>query len=501
MADGTNLAGYLLAGGEADQPVLVSPTDGVATRADLRAATDRLARAFRDDDLVGRRVGLDIGPGLGSIASYLALLATGNTVVLARRIEQPPWPSYLAAAELAAIVQAGDRDRTAVVRRGRDETAIPFGPPAGGDPADPGLDPAVVCAEPRRPAVNLFTSGTTGRPKMVELSHAALRHSSEAILERVPLGPGTRTALVLSLAHSFGLSVLHTHLRTSASLYCVERAEFPGDVLRAFVEGGANAMAGVPTQLRSLLASMRRDPGRRLDIDLVLQAGGRLEPDDAEALVAALPPHARLFQMYGQTEAAARIAILPADAYEKAPTSVGRPIQGLAVRIVDEAGDEVEVGTEGEIVVTGPTLMDGYYGDPGATAEALRDGWLHTGDIGHVDEDGFLYISGRHSTFVKLDGERVSLEAVEHAVLAAHPDELTDALARPVRTERGWAIALDVVLSDAGAAAEDLRPLFRQLKEAVRLAVGKKAVPASIAPTTSVPYTDNGKKSRPNIVY
>jgi long-chain acyl-CoA synthetase len=205
--------------------------------------------------------------------------------------------------------------------------------------------------------------------------------------------------------------------------------------------------------------------------------------------------------MYGQTEAAARIAILPADAYEKAPTSVGRPIQGLAVRIVDEAGDEVEVGTEGEIVVTGPTLMDGYYGDPEATAEALRDGWLHTGDIGHVDEDGFLYISGRHSTFVKLDGERVSLEAVEHAVLAAHPDELTDALARPVRTDRGWAIALDVVLSDAGAAAEDLRPLFRQLKEAVRLAVGKKAVPASIAPTTSVPYTDNGKKSRPNIVY
>jgi acyl-CoA synthetase (AMP-forming)/AMP-acid ligase II len=198
--------------------------------------------------------------------------------------------------------------------------------------------------------------------------------------------------------------------------------------------------------------------------------------------------------MYGQTEASARIAILPSDAYAKVPDSVGRPIRGLDVRVVDEAGADVPAGEEGEILVTGPTLMDGYYGDPEATAEVLRDGWLHTGDIGRVDDDGFLYISGRHSTFVKLDGERISLEAVEHAVLSTHPDEVADALAVPVRTDRGWAIALDIV-------GPDDKALHRRLKEAVKLAVGRKAVPASIRVVDRIAYTDNGKKPRPRITY
>lgn len=492
MNDRTNLARYLLAEGSDDAPVLVSPTEGTQTRGELRAAVAGLTRALAAEGLTGTRVGLDISPRFGAVASYLAILAAGNTAVLARRIDQPPWPAYLAAADLSAIVQAGDGTGVVVVRRGDQQTVLPLD--SNGDSGD------VDFADPTRPAVDLFTSGTTGRPKMVELSHSALRHSADGILERVPVRPDHRTALVLSLAHSFGLSVLNTHLRVGASLYCVERAEFPGDVLRAFTEGGANAMAGVPTQLRSLTASLARTPGRTLAVDLVLQAGGRLEPDDAAALVAILPPDCRLFPMYGQTEAAARIAILPADAYEKAPTSVGTPIQGLSVRILDESGDEVPAGHEGEIVVRGTTLMDGYYGDPAATAEVLRDGWLFTGDLGHADEDGYLYISGRRSTFVKLDGERVSLEAVEHAVLAAHPDEVTDALARPVKTDRGWAIALDV-LPAPGVDLSGSGGLPRQLKEAVRLAVGKKAVPATVRAVDAVPYTDNGKKSRPDIVY
>ena len=489
MTDATNLARYLLAEGPGDETLLVSPTDGVATREQLRTAVFGLTRAFHEQQLVGARVGLDITPGFGAVAAYLALLACGNTAVLARRIEQPPWPGYLAAADLAAVVRARESDRVVEVRRG-DEVSLLDLPAAGATPAAGAGAGAFEFVTPDRPAVNLFTSGTTGRPKMVELSHAALRHSCEAILDRVPLGPATRTALVLSLAHSFGLSVLNTHLRTGASLYCVERAEFPGDVLRAFTEGGANAMAGVPTQLRSLTASLVRHKGSPVEIDLVLQAGGRLEPADADALVDILPAHARLFPMYGQTEASARIAILPSDAYAKVPDSVGRPIAGLTVRVVDESGLDVPTGDEGEIVVTGPTLMDGYYGDPEATAEVLRDGWLHTGDIGRVDDDGFLYISGRHSTFVKLDGERISLEAVEHAVLSSHP-ELEDALATPLKTDRGWVITLDIV----GTANP------RALKESIRQAVGKKAVPASIREVEKIPYTENGKKPRPKITY
>ena len=475
MRDGTNLAEHLLATASDDDPVLLSPGEGTHTYGDLRAAAAQLATRYMAEGLTGRRVGLEISPTFGAVAAYLALLATDNTVVLARHADQPPWAGYLAEADVVTVVTKPDVD-----------------------PARTNA-PELAFATPSRPAVNLFTSGTTGRPKMVELSHDALRHSCDAILERVKLRRNSRTALVLSLAHSFGLSVLNTHLRVGASLYCVERVEFPGDVLRAFTEGGANAMAGVPTQLRTLTATVARSPERRLEVDTVLQAGGRLEPDDAQALAAVLPPDCGLYQMYGQTEAAARIAILPADAYAKAPTSVGTPIDGLIVRILDETGAEVPAGVDGEVVTRGTTIMDGYYGDPKATAAVLKDGWLHTGDIGHVDEDGYLYISGRHSTFVKIDGERISLEAVEHAAMSSHPDTVADALAGAVKTDRGWSLTLDVRLADD--ASDHWRALQRSVKESVRLKLGKKAAPAVVRQVDTIPYTHNGKKSRPNIVY
>jgi acyl-coenzyme A synthetase/AMP-(fatty) acid ligase len=441
----------------------------------MRVAVAGLAEAFLADGLTGQRVGLEISPSFPAVAAYLALLATDNTVVLARHANQAPWRDYLADAEVVRVITAADLPQVS------------------------GTHDDIEPLPPTRPAVNLFTSGTTGRPKMVELSHGALIASCEAILARVPMAPSTRTALVLSLAHSFGLSVLNTHLRAGASLYCVERVEFPGDVMRAFTEGGANAMAGVPTQLRNLTATIARSPERRPAIGLVLQAGGRLEPDDAQALVGVLPADCRLYQMYGQTEAAARIAILPADAYAKAPTSVGTPIAGLTAKVVDDNGEEVATGTEGEILVRGTTLMDGYYGDPDATAVALRDGWLHTGDIGHVDDDGYLYISGRHSTFVKVDGERISLEAVEHAALRLHRADLGDAVARATKTPRGWVIELDVVLTDDSTV--EWKSLQRSIKDAVRESLGKKAAPAAVHRVDQVPYTPNGKKLRPNVVY
>jgi acyl-CoA synthetase (AMP-forming)/AMP-acid ligase II len=478
----SNLAEHLLATAAGRAPVLVEPAAGVHTYDDLRAAVAHLSTRYRADGLTGQRVGLELSPTFPAVAAYLALLATDNTVVLARHADQPPWADYLAAAEVVTVLAA---------------PTIGLDLEAGED-LDPDLAPPLEFTTPTRPAVNLFTSGTTGRPKMVELSHDALRSSCDAILDRVRLRPDSRTALVLSLAHSFGLSVLNTHLRVGASLYCVERVEFPGDVLRAFTEGGANAMAGVPTQLRTLTATIARSPERRLEVDTVLQAGGRLEPDDAKALVAVLPPDCGLYQMYGQTEAAARIAILPADAYAKVPTSVGTAIDGLTVRIVGDDGADAPAGVDGEIVVRGTTIMDGYYGDPAATAAVLRDGWLHTGDLGHVDEDGYLYISGRHSTFVKVDGERISLEAVEHAAISSHPDAISDALAGAVKSDRGWALTLDVVVTGGD---HDWRALQRSLKEAVRLKLGKKAAPAVVREVESVPYTHNGKKARPNIVY
>jgi len=281
-------------------------------------------------------------------------------------------------------------------------------------------------------------------------------------------------------------------------------------VLRSLTDGGCNALAAVPTQLRAITATLQKSPpgAEDVDISLVMQAGGRLEVSDSQALLATLGGNCRLYPMYGQTEAAARIAILDADDRERVPGSVGRPLRGLQVKIVDQAGDELPQGTEGEVIAYGPTLMDGYYDDQKATDEVLKAGWLHTGDFGYLDAEGFLYITGRRSNFVKIDGERISLEAVEHAAISAAPGQVQDALARPVRAGDDWSIALDVRLDDdvaataAGAAGGiDVDELTKVLRHGIRTTLGSKSVPATYAVVDEIAYTPNGKKTRVNVQY
>jgi acyl-CoA synthetase (AMP-forming)/AMP-acid ligase II len=500
-----NLALYLLEPERDD--LLLSLSDGRDFhRSHLRSAAAWLATAFRGEGLVDTRVAIDLSPAFGAVAAYLALLLNGNTVVAARRVNQAPWKGYLAAASTTAIVQAqpagtSDTFPITVTRSDGLEKHLLLPPRKQLAPVDMAYM-TELAAPPERPGVNLFTSGTTGRPKMVELSHGALIHSSDAILAALPVRETTRTALILSLAHSFGMSVLHTHLRAGASLYCVERPEFPGDVLRALTDGRCNALGAVPTQLRAITATLQKQPpgAEDVDISLVMQAGGRLEVDDSEALLRTLGTGCRLYPMYGQTEASARIAILDAADRERVPGSVGRPLRGLQVRIVDEAGDDVPVGTEGEVIAYGPTLMDGYYDDQKATDEVLKAGWLFTGDFGYVDAEGFLYINGRRSNFVKIDGERISLEAVEHAAITAAEGAVQDALAKPVRSGDDWAIALEVCLDD-DVVDPDIEALTKQLRHGIRTTLGGKSVPATYAVVDQIAYTPNGKKTRPNVTY
>jgi acyl-CoA synthetase (AMP-forming)/AMP-acid ligase II len=500
-----NLGLYLLEPG-GDQLALGLPDGTEHHRPELRAAVAALAEAFGAEGLSTTRVALDLSPSFGAIAAYLALLVRGNTVVVARRVTQPPWKGYLAAAATAATVQAQGPVVTVVHddRPGAPTTtSIELPDPTPGAGAVSYADVvALAVTEPERPAVNLFTSGTTGRPKMVEISHRAWLHSTEAILDVLPVRATTRTALILSLAHSFGMSVLHTHLRAGASLYSVERPEFPGDVYRALTHGRCNALAAVPTQLRTITATLRKSPpgADEVDVSLVMQAGGRLEVSDSDALLSLLGPGCELYPMYGQTEAAARIAILDAADRATVPGSVGRPLRGLQVRIVDDEGHEVPDGREGEVIAYGPTLMDGYHDDQKATDEVLKAGWLHTGDFGYLDPEGFLYITGRRSNFVKIDGERISLEAVEHAAITAADGTVQDALAFPVREGDDWTVAIDVTLDD-DAADTDVEQLGKVIRHGVRTTLGGKSVPAAVTVVDTIPYTPNGKKTRVRVQY
>jgi long-chain acyl-CoA synthetase len=144
--------------------------------------------------------------------------------------------------------------------------------------------------------------------------------------------------------------------------------------------------------------------------------------------------------------------------------------------------------------------MDGYHDDQKATDEVLKAGWLHTGDFGYLDPEGFLYITGRRSNFVKIDGERISLEAVEHAAITAAGGTVQDALAFPVREGDDWTVAIDVTLDD-DAADTDVEQLGKVIRHGVRTTLGGKSVPAAVTVVDTIPYTPNGKKTRVRVQY
>lgn len=278
--------------------------------------------------------------------------------------------------------------------------------------------PAPQCSS-SDPAVVFFTSGSTSVPKGVVLTHRNLVSNTRAIASLQRLGPSDVHEVVLPFHHCFGASLLHTHLFVGASIVINPDFRFPNTVWQDVEQYGVTGFSGVPSHYKILLS--RSSPAQyRLDsLRFLAAAGGKLGVETTRELLAAFTS-VDVLVMYGQTEATARIAALPPERLPEKIGSVGLPIEGTAVRVVDEHGNAVPPDTVGEIVLRGPGVMLGYYDDPDATSERIRDGWLHTGDVGRLDEDGCLWIVARRETFIKSAGNRVSAQAIAE-MLEAHP--------------------------------------------------------------------------------
>jgi acyl-coenzyme A synthetase/AMP-(fatty) acid ligase len=218
-----------------------------------------------------------------------------------------------------------------------------------------------------------------------------------------------------------------------------------------------------------------------------LQAGGALAPDNIEAL-REIVPGAEFVVMYGQTEATARISCLPSDRLRDKRGSAGLPLDNLKIRIADEQGQELPSGQTGEIQVSGPSVCGGYLQEPEATQQKFADGWLRTGDLGSLDEEGYLWINGRSSDFIKIRGYRVGLAEVEARVGAIAG--VCECAAMGVQhPEAGEALALFVVKDDAEG--NDTA-----LVERVRQAIPSQWTCASVKVVSELPRTANGKISR-----
>lgn len=264
----------------------------------------------------------------------------------------------------------------------------------------------------------IFTSGSTSVPKGVMLTHGNLIANTTSILDYLHLSREDTMLVVLPFFYCYGLSLLHTHLKVGGTLVLNNNFMFLGNVLKDLQKYRCTGFAGVPSHFQILLRksdSFRN--GHFPELRYVTQAGGKLHKAFILEFIDLFPDIA-FFVMYGQTEATARLSYLPPEFLPEKAGSIGRGIPGVELKVVDDNGFPVQPGETGEIIASGSNVMSGYYEDLEATRKALKDGWLHTGDLGTIDEDGFIYLTARKKEIVKVGGKRVSPKEVEEVIVS-----------------------------------------------------------------------------------
>ena len=282
-------------------------------------------------------------------------------------------------------------------------------------------------------AMLLFTSGSMGMPKGVMLSHRNLLTNADSILRELPICADDRALAVLPFCHAFGNSILQTHILSGATLLIDRALTFPSSIVEALRELKATSFSAVPEVYGMLLKYGQLGERPLPALRYMTVAGGELRYDLAAEIESRIRP-ASFHVMYGQSEATARLASLPPQQLHNRRGSIGKPISGVELAVMDEANRELPAGTVGMLCARGENVMLGYWQDKAATTDALNsDGWLRTGDLAHRDEDGFFYLDGRANLLVKVQGHRVHPVEIEGLVEADFPQ--TCAVAIP--TARG----------------------------------------------------------------
>lgn len=273
-------------------------------------------------------------------------------------------------------------------------------------------------SEPRPDALAqlMYTSGSTGKPKGVMLTHANLVENTKSILGYLHLEARDRMMAVLPFSYCYGASLVHTHFCVGGSLVLENQFVYPNRVLDRMEEERVTGFAGVPSTFAILLRRSNLRSRALSDLRYVTQAGGAMAPALIRELCEALP-RTRVYVMYGQTEASARLSCLPPERLADKVGSVGKGIPNVELSVLTETGEPVKPGEVGEIVARGPNVMQGYWKSPEETRRVLDGRGLHTGDLARVDEEGFIYIVDRKKDMIKSGAHRVSAKEVEDTVL------------------------------------------------------------------------------------
>ena len=262
-------------------------------------------------------------------------------------------------------------------------------------------------------AAIFFTGGSTGQPKGVMLSHRNLISNARSIQQYLQISPTDRPLCILPFHHAFGNSVWQSHLLAGAHIVCDGLPSFPETMIAALVRHECTSLSGVPDLFRVLLERSSLGKTTLPNLRYMAVAGGKLPRQLALEMSRRIAP-AEFYVMYGQTEATARLAYLPPKDLElQQEGCIGRAVPGVTLEVVDENAQPVPIGEIGELRAWGENVMLGYWKDAAETADRIRSGWLHTGDLASVDKSGCVTLHGRNSAFVKVAGYRVQLGDLE----------------------------------------------------------------------------------------
>lgn len=462
----------------------------------------RIARLLQDEGLQrGDRVAVFLDNTGDCVAAIFGTLLAGGVFMVVNAQTKAPKLAFvledsearflLAEAHSASVVSDALRGRDGHLRVLARHTR------EWGVSEYPDLHEAMRAAEPARAvpstipldlATLVYTSGTTGQPKGVMLSHQALVFTAGSIAEYLRLGGDDRILSVLPLAFTYGLSQLLVTVRIGATLLLERSFAFPAKTLERLREEQATVFPAVPTVYATLLAMEHPEPYEH--VRCLTNAAAGLPPT-FHAGINRLFPNAHLYRMYGQTECV-RVCYLEPELVDARPTSVGRAIPGTEAFVLDERGDPVGPGETGILHVRGPHLMMGYWRDAVATQRMLKQGpfpgerMLSTNDHFTADDDGLLYFVGRSDDVIKTRGEKVSAVEVENALhtidgvgqaaVVGVPDELL-----------GQAIKAFIVLEESVTLTE------AEILLALRSRLESYMVPKEVVLVDELPHTESGK--------
>jgi len=429
----------------------------------LDAASARVAGLLAERGVgPGDRVGLMLPNVPYFPMTYYGILRLGGVVVpmnpllkgreVAFFLEDPEAKVLFAWHDFAEAAEAGAEQTGAdliLVKPGEIEQLV-----ADADPRD-----EVVERDGDDTAVILYTSGTTGKPKGAELTHANLGMNVKVASSLFEYSEDDVILGCLPLFHSFGQTcALNCAVRVGASLTMLPRFE-PAKALEIVQRDRVTVFLGVPTMYSAMLNCERREDYDVSSLKLCGSGGAAMPGEVQRGFEEAFG--AKVLEGYGLSETSPVASFNHPDR-ERKTGSIGTPIEGVEMKAVDEDGNEVAQGEVGEIVIKGHNVMKGYWKQPEATADAIKDGWFYSGDLAKVDEDGYFYIVDRKKDLIIRGGYNVYPREIEE-VLYEHPAVREAAVVGMAHDDLGEEVGAAVALKDGQTVdAEELKAYVKE---------------------------------------